>query len=118
MDGKLWGINTLHVSFAKDKKASNQMEIALHQQQQLPPLSDPHPPTPFLPVPTPSSLSNPPLSTGGPTASASIFISGLAPETEVNEVKALFVRFGMFSVFCHRIMHMLYNSMSSELFSA
>jgi len=36
-------------------------------------------------------------SSGGGGGSASIFISGLAPETDVSEVKSLFIRFGEIS---------------------
>jgi RNA recognition motif-containing protein len=88
MDGKLWGINTLHVSFAKEKASaaqpSNDMplqSLSAHAQYQ-PPLPTPH---------VQSSAS----SSGG--GSASIFISGLAPETDVSEVKSLFLRFGEIS---------------------
>jgi len=110
MDGKLWGINTLHVSFAKEKSqtgASQPSEMPLqnlnaHAQYQ-PPLI-PH---------VPSSVGLGALGGlglgglgglgpigggvgvgGGNANSASIFISGLAPETDVSEVKSLFHRFG------------------------
>jgi len=92
MNGKLWGINTLHVSFAKEKApnpgsqpanmdAMPLQSLSAHAQYQ-PPL-----PTPHVPAPSASSA-------GG---SNSIFISGLAPETDVSEVKSLFLRFGEIS---------------------
>jgi RNA recognition motif-containing protein len=89
MDGKLWGINTLYVSFAKEKVPINtnnsnlqptELPLSAHAQYQ-PPLSTPHV--------QPSSSAQ-----GG---SNSIFISGLAPETDVSEVKSLFLRFGEIS---------------------
>jgi cold-inducible RNA-binding protein len=91
MDGKLWGINTLHVSFAKEKASSgnaqpsNEMplqSLSAHAQYQPP-------------LPTPHVQSSSSSSSGG--GSASIFISGLAPETDVSEVKSLFHRFGEIS---------------------
>jgi RNA recognition motif-containing protein len=112
MDGKLWGINTLHVSFAKEKTqtlgggSSQPAEMPLqnlsaHAQYQ-PPLI-PH-------VPSISSVGlggglglgglgglgsiGGAVGGGGNANSASIFISGLAPETDVSEVKSLFHRFG------------------------
>jgi len=91
MDGKLWGINTLHVSFAKEKASNNSardqpindiplQSLSAHAQYQPP-------------LPTPHVQS----SSGGGGGSASIFISGLAPETDVSEVKSLFIRFGEIS---------------------
>jgi RNA recognition motif-containing protein len=94
MDGKLWGINTLHVSFAKEKVQTNSSQSSLNELplQSLSAHAQYQPPLP-LPIPhvQPSSSS----SSGG--GSASIFISGLAPETDVSEVKSLFLRFGEIS---------------------
>jgi RNA recognition motif-containing protein len=114
MDGKLWGINTLHVSFAKEKTqaggASQPAEIPLqnlnaHAQYQ-PPLN-PHVPSAVGLGALGGGLGLGGLGGLGPIGgglgggggggganSASIFISGLAPETDVSEVKSLFHRFG------------------------
>jgi len=123
MDGKLWGINTLHVSFAKEKSSVGSAQplnaemplqnLSAHAQYQPPQI--PH-------VPSAHGLGGlgglggglglglglgglggglGPLGGGmggggssGNSNSASIFISGLAPETDVSEVKSLFHRFG------------------------
>jgi len=69
MDGKSWGVNPVHVSFAIDKKAGVSTELSA------------------------PSISLPPT-VGLTSASASIFISGLSPDTDVPTVKQLFARFG------------------------
>jgi len=75
MDGKLWGINTVHVSFAKEKNTSTVGDGSLPQLQQS--------------ILTPTSVS------GG--NSASIFVAGLAPETDAPALRLLFSRFGEIS---------------------
>jgi RNA recognition motif-containing protein len=101
MDGKLWGINTLHVSFAKEKVQSinnNSVQPSLNELplQSLSAHAQYQPP---LPLPTPHLMQqqSSSSSSAGGGGSASIFISGLAPETDVSEVKSLFLRFGEIS---------------------
>jgi len=97
MDGKLWGINTLHVSFAKEKQSSSSAAQSLNNNVGselpigLPSISLPYqPPTPHA---QPSSSSAASIGSN----SNSIFISGLSPETSVDEVRSLFLRFGEIS---------------------
>jgi RNA recognition motif-containing protein len=115
MDGKLWGINTLHVSFAKEKSSVGSAQplnaemplqnLSAHAQYQPPQI--PHVPSAHgigglgglggglgLGLGGLGGLGGGLGSLGGGGNSASIFISGLAPETDVNEVKSLFHRFG------------------------
>jgi len=95
MDGKLWGINTLHVSFAKEKVPSGVSQQTLSAEIQMPLQSLSAHAQYQPPLPTPQQHVPSAASSGG--GSASIFISGLAPETDVNEVKSLFLRFGEIS---------------------
>jgi len=88
MDGKLWGINTVHVSFAKDKKAEAE---TINLGNNFLPLGN------LLPTPERHSafplLSSPILPTHA-QSSASIFISGLSTDSDLTTVRALFSRFG------------------------
>jgi len=72
MDGKLWGINTVHVSFAKEKVPSS----ALTGQGET--------------VPVASTTTSATASGGSP----SIFVAGLSPDTDVPALKLIFARFG------------------------
>jgi len=67
MDGKLWGINTVHVSFAKEKVSTSAGSTVS--------------PNPTGPIPS-SPQGN------------SLFVANLSPETDVPAVKQIFLRFG------------------------
>jgi RNA recognition motif-containing protein len=72
MDGKLWGINTVYVSFAKEKTPNGGNSATGEG---------------AVPSATPSAASS------GAT-SPSIFVAGLSPDTDAPALKQIFARFG------------------------